>query len=273
MLASLADYVADPIGRTCGSARTFVWFPDPALRIICAWGTLDVPDAQLVMDATANELDDRLARHASLIDFRTLHGVLPEVHDAFLTYAKTTAPAWGRALTASTLVHREGLGALVSAAIAGYHEQFDLAYPVTWHTSVADAIARLGRTDLDPIAVERGIAERRAQAELEASFIQAVRAWLDQNLPTANADACAKALGTTARTLQRRMEAAGTAFRRETMQRRMDRAKALLAETDAKVFSIAADVGYAKLQSFTEAFRAATGVNPSAWREARRKQS
>ena len=53
-------------------------------------------------------------------------------------------------------------------------------------------------------------------------------------------------------------------------QWRMQVAANLLSQNDAKVATIGAEVGYESEAAFSRAFKKATGLAPSAWREARR---
>jgi AraC-like DNA-binding protein len=51
---------------------------------------------------------------------------------------------------------------------------------------------------------------------------------------------------------------------------RMQVAASRLVETDAKVATIGAQVGYDSEAAFSRAFKRATGLAPGAWRETRR---
>lgn len=54
---------------------------------------------------------------------------------------------------------------------------------------------------------------------------------------------------------------------RYRQQRRIDRAQALLAETDLRITHIAAELGFSSPQHFATAFRRATGASPRAYRK------
>lgn len=75
-------------------------------------------------------------------------------------------------------------------------------------------------------------------------------------------------LGTTRRSLQRRLAAHGTTFNCLIEQTLLRRAKALLAEDGTSITHIALQLGYADPAHFTRAFRRWTGVTPSAYRRA-----
>lgn len=73
-------------------------------------------------------------------------------------------------------------------------------------------------------------------------------------------------LGTTRRSLQRRLAAQGTTFARLAEATLLRRAKVLLGERTATITDIALTLGYADPAHFTRAFRRWTGVAPSAYR-------
>jgi AraC-like DNA-binding protein len=53
-------------------------------------------------------------------------------------------------------------------------------------------------------------------------------------------------------------------------QRRLDRARGLLLQTDLPITTIAAQLGFARPQHFTAAFTVAEGVPPTRWRQQQR---
>lgn len=58
----------------------------------------------------------------------------------------------------------------------------------------------------------------------------------------------------------------GSPPHRYLLERRIERAKYMLATTDASVLEIALDVGFAGAASFSKAFKRVTGTTPSAYR-------
>lgn len=76
-------------------------------------------------------------------------------------------------------------------------------------------------------------------------------------------------LGTTRRTLQRRLAAHGTTFHRLVEDTLARRAKVLLREGGMSITDIALLLGYADAAHFTRAFRRWTGLTPSAYRQGR----
>jgi AraC-like DNA-binding protein len=80
-------------------------------------------------------------------------------------------------------------------------------------------------------------------------------------------DWVASKLGTTRRSLQRRLSAHGTTFNRLVEKVLIGQAKALLRQGGAPVTDIALQLGYADPAHFTRAFRRSTGLTPSMYRQ------
>ncbi len=81
-------------------------------------------------------------------------------------------------------------------------------------------------------------------------------------------DSTARAMDTSIRTLQRKLNCEGIDFRSLTNAARAERARELLRFTDVSVTNIAAELGYSTPANFARAFRNATGLSPSALRAA-----
>lgn len=105
----------------------------------------------------------------------------------------------------------------------------------------------------------------RGSSDVVQRVLQALRALG----PLANVQAIAGALGTSVRTLQRRLAEQGRSVERLVETSRLATARRLLDSTDAKVVDIAFDLGYSDHAHFTRAFRRWTGQSPAAYRRAR----
>jgi AraC-like DNA-binding protein len=79
----------------------------------------------------------------------------------------------------------------------------------------------------------------------------------------------AERLGTSPRTLQRRLSERGLSFWSIVEQSRFEIAGALLRETDLKVQEIAVRIGYCKPNAFSRAFFRWAGCSPTEYRKAR----
>lgn len=102
--------------------------------------------------------------------------------------------------------------------------------------------------------------------ELAPSVRTAIAADLPGREPTIAA--VARRLGTSARTLQRRLAVAGTSFARLVDEVRRARAEAFLHAGDVSVAEVSWLVGFSEQSAFTRAFRRWTGTSPSEFRAA-----
>lgn len=95
-----------------------------------------------------------------------------------------------------------------------------------------------------------------------------VRAALFEALPTGlvTLEQVARRLGTSARTLQRQMEAEGTSFQRVLSETRATLARHYLESTALPTTEIALLLGYNEANSFSRAFKSWTGTTPGAVR-------
>ncbi|MCY1013835.1 helix-turn-helix transcriptional regulator [Nannocystis pusilla] len=73
-------------------------------------------------------------------------------------------------------------------------------------------------------------------------------------------------MGTSERTMQRRLRQAGTSFRDVVDDVRREAALAQLGRRDATVTDIAFMLGFSDLSAFSRAFRRWTGASPSEYR-------
>lgn len=83
-------------------------------------------------------------------------------------------------------------------------------------------------------------------------------------------DETAAALGTTRRTLQRRLAAHGVTHEMLVDRARLASAASLLTDTDARILDVALDVGYSDHAHFTRAFRRWSGLSPRDYRRVHR---
>jgi AraC-like DNA-binding protein len=79
----------------------------------------------------------------------------------------------------------------------------------------------------------------------------------------------AEKVGTSVRTLQRRLDALGVTYRVLVGELRVKEASRLLRQTDLNVSVISATLGYADATAFSRAFRRQVGQTPREFRQAR----
>jgi AraC-like DNA-binding protein len=103
-----------------------------------------------------------------------------------------------------------------------------------------------------------------------APLVDRVRTAVEHELETASPSVAsvANTLGTSARTLQRRLGAHGLSFRDVLEAVREQRARAYLAGHDLSISEIAERLGYAEVSAFLRAFKRWTGTTPGRVRAA-----
>jgi len=167
-------------------------------------------------------------------------------------------PAWRperAVVTGATLAGRAEIEACLGCTVS-FGPRAGLAFPAR-HLDAANP-SRLDPTELSP-AQTKPIGE-----DLPACVCHLIELGLDEARPSI--DAVARRLGLSRRTLQRRLEQAGTGFadlRRDVTRRR---AETLLSTSTQSIGRIAIDLGYSDPAHFTRAFLEWTGATPSQWR-------
>jgi AraC-like DNA-binding protein len=124
----------------------------------------------------------------------------------------------------------------------------------------------------DPIA--RRYFEAYAQRLLEAleaappPLVATIRVAIAVELATSGGELArvAKRVAMSTRTLQRRLEEAGTSYQDIVDGVRAGMARALLREKSRSIVDVAFELGYADLKSFYRAFRRWTDTTPADWR-------
>ena len=115
------------------------------------------------------------------------------------------------------------------------------------------------------------LVEARITAPVEPEVVARLRSELRSSLARGNADknTVARTLGTSARTLARRLHEAGTTYQIVLEETRRDLALDLLRDPALAVYEVAFLLGYSEPSTFHRAFRRWTGESPDAWRRAR----
>lgn len=113
------------------------------------------------------------------------------------------------------------------------------------------------------------------RAASRSGIIEQIEAYVQRVLPSrdCSVDDCAKKLGTSARTLQKRLTRMGVKFTDIVQNQRMELAKHALLWTESTLDEIAFQLGYSEQTSFGRAFKRSTGVTPQAFRAAENRKN
>jgi AraC-like DNA-binding protein len=261
----------DPVGRWV-SGDGFVHFcASPHLWGLVLWGRPSMATALAAGRTLPIELRPDIAPHGSLVDARRLAGADSAAFEALAWYLSHHAEQLATQVLALAVVRPRGLqGALV----AGTPEVLRYPYPVEVFREVGPALGWLeahtgpGRALLHEAAIDA----LHAVATRSSPLVTALEALIAEDLtrPPGTVEA-ARRLGTSERTLQRKLSEAGTSYHGEIRRARIRAAQQLMLEGDSALTAIAFDVGCSSLQRFSALFRRTTGESPSAWRERRRR--
>jgi AraC-like DNA-binding protein len=150
----------------------------------------------------------------------------------------------------------------VGCKIRGQSEAFAVAFPV----QLLDyPIATSNRTLF--ALLESYLAQ--LSATLRSSFVEQVGTYVRGALGSSDCsvDDCAQTLGTSSRTLQKRLTRANAKFSDIVQDERTKLAKHALRWSDRTLDEIASQLGYAEQTSFGRAFKRYTGLTPQAFRQ------
>jgi AraC-like DNA-binding protein len=168
-----------------------------------------------------------------------------------------------RNLTRVAAVHGAGLA---GAMFAGYPQVLPLPCVSRRFKATEDALAWL---DCDA-TLAGALCALADSLGTEEEHLVHLRALLCER-PGLSAAEAARSLGIAPRSLQRRLQAGGTSFRRELDRARLAAAMERLVAGDSDLTAVAHAVGFSSQQSFSDWFRRCAGQAPGAWRQRYRR--
>lgn len=261
---SIEEYRVHPVGTYLRGPTFVIWWLNSRLNGISFWGRPEAHHITIVTAALEEEFRPGVERHASIIDARYMDGVDPGAFNKLAGYVFSRREPLSRIHTAQAILRPSGL---VGAVVAGFHAVLDTIYPVKVFATVGPALDWLGvREDA---AVLDELDDIRTRELGTSPVVVALREHLRQRPGAATVDGAARALGLSARELQRQLRAVNTRFRTEQHAAQIRLAKTLLLETNHDLKRIAIEVGCSSGQHFSALFRDSVGVPPSGWRAQR----
>jgi AraC-like DNA-binding protein len=264
----LGAYLRNPIGRYFVGENFLHWYASAELCGFLLWGRPGEVQARRLTQVLDVELPPA-APHVSLVDARWLESAEVNAFTALVQYMLSRGPGFAQTVRRQALLRPEGL---TGAIVAGFYGLVTPAYPAQAFTQPLEALAWLGRPAEESHALVRELEEVAAQALGQPPLLQELHRVLRSRLAGAQLAEVARELGMSERTLQRRLREVGTSFQQELNTVQVRTAQALLLQGDAKLTSVAVEVGCSSLQHFSGLFRKVTGESPSAWRARHRKQ-
>lgn len=243
------------------AAPGFVYaWPTATLCYTGLFGEPSREDFERLAELFARELAPPAQPHASIIDATRIERADAHAFEVLSAYVARTRDDMARWVMRLAIVRP---GGFVGALAAGFYEAIDPPYPV----QVFD----------DPAAAFEWVGARALAAPLGAlvdeqagdPHLLELRRVLVARLPETDVEGCAAALGTSVRTLQRRLREADTTYGRELTRAQVEVACRWLGETDEPISRIAYEVGFSSPQRLSAAFRKTTGQTPTAFRRDR----
>ncbi len=251
---SLPEFLAHRVGSRLRATHFSYGFPREGLALAVAVGRFDFDDLHAMIPLLEAAL--RFPPHDALWDMSRVDQIVPS---AFAQLERFLRAYFRSAITARRVAVVAPTQGLLRAVGAGLFAFLEAPYAVSTFEDARAALAWLGAVEADA-----RLLEQETDSLVAHGFGSVVAAWLDAHLD-ATIDACARGVGVSVRTLQRRLTASGTSFVAESSAARIRAAEHRLA-TDASLTSIAYEVGFSSPQRFASVFRRIKGESPSAAR-------
>jgi AraC-like DNA-binding protein len=263
----LDDYLRDPIGRYLTGENFLHWYAAPELCGFTLWGRPGEAQIQRLTQVLDVELAPALP-HVSLVDARRVEAPDANGLAVLVTYMAPRIGGFSQTVRRQALLRPEGV---MGAVVGGFYSLVTSGYPTRAFAEPLEALAWLGQPEGTAQALMNELNDLVIQQMGQSPLLGELHRVLRNRLVEANLAEVARGLGMSERTLQRRLREAGTSFQSELNSVQVRTAQTLLLESDAKLTSVAAEVGCASLQHFSGLFRKLTGESPSAWRARHRK--
>jgi AraC-like DNA-binding protein len=263
----LDDYLRDPIGRYLAGENFLHWYASAELCGFILWGRPGEVQIQRLTQVLDVELPPALP-HVSLVDARRVEAPDANGLAVLVKYMAPRIGGFSQTVKRQALLRPEGI---TGAVVGGFYSLISSSYPTRAFAEPLEALAWLGQPEGTAQALMNGLNDLVMQQMGQSPVLSELHRVLRHRLVDANLAEVARELGMSERTLQRRLREAGTSFQAELNTVQVRTAQTLLLESDAKLTSVAVEVGCASLQHFSGLFRKLTGESPSAWRARHRK--
>lgn len=257
-----ADF--DGVGRRHFAGKCFCFWQDGVRALgTLMWGRPLEADIAEMIPFFEIGAHPRFRGHASFVDGRGLESVDVLAFSKLLAYVTARRGVWGPNIGRQAVLHP---GGFVGVVVSGALHVARPPYPFESFSAdaAADAFAWCGVADLFD-----EVEELRRAVTSRPAIIRSVRQLL-RTRGQISAAALAKELGLSSRTLQRRLEEAGSSLRTERARHVSLQVEELLAGTQLDLDAIAAKVGLASASHLVRHFRGTHGMTPGQWRELRK---
>ncbi len=260
---SLPEFVADPVGRWLPTGSSVVWCASPSLGGATSFGSPDgtvtrdamKPFAALWSPAMADRVD-------VILDTSLVERVEPSAVEAVIAFVVEHRARLSGRVRQQIGVVRRGID---GATLAGILPMVGDARPVRIVDDPRDAyrlvLGDAGEALCDEI---RALVDAVSQVP---PVLRALREVIRSRSHAIDLAAGARAVGVSARSLQRTLGEHGTSFREELRDVRFAEACQALATSDEKIAAIARRLGLSE-NALTQLFRERVGQTPGEYRRA-----
>jgi AraC-like DNA-binding protein len=224
---------------------------------VVLFGSPSSDDAEQMIRSFTVQIAPHTASHQSFVDAQRLRHIDESAFSLLQRFAREHLAETARKVTRLALVRPAGVP---GAVVAGFYQTLDAPFPIGSFADASEALAWLGE------AVPAGLDQAIAAAEGAPPLVGALRALLLAEVKDVHVDDVCRKLSVSRRTLERRLQQAGTSFARELDSVRIELAQRRLRESDDPMLRLAHELGFGSPQHFSRKFRLATGASPTAWR-------
>jgi len=262
--STVEAFLAEPIGRYFAGRAFVAWMHDARLVGASHFGAFDEGDEPALRRLYGLALHPALVPPYDVIhDLGAVDVLDRRAFDAHAAFLAEHMPKLAGRVRRLAVVRPTGLP---GAAFTGLFHDF--ARPAFEAELFADRVAALAWLGV-PEVVRAEIGDAVASFERVAPLLGRLREHLARDPRGATLARAAKALGHSARSLQRHLASEGTAFRDELMCARVLAAKARLVDSDDKIEVIARELGFRSVAAFTAMFGRIAGEPPQEFRRRR----
>lgn len=256
------EYFDDPFGQYfLGNSFLAAAFR-PDIFCLVAWGKIGHSDFLELADLlSCPELKNHSARK-QLVCHEGLEGVSTSAVMGFFNFMKKH-PEYFAGMSREALSRGPGLVGMISE---GFYRTTPLPFPARAFSSRLQALEWLSpQLASGPILQELNTLCEKL-ATVADPLLGHMRSTIIELGYDCDLSDVARSLGVSRRTLQRRMQKAGTGYEQEMTLLRIRSAKEQLFETEASIKSIAAALAYSSPGAFIAAFKRSEGITPTQWR-------
>lgn len=250
----------DGRGRACFAGRCFAFWGEGTRAFgTVMWGRPLEADIEAMIPFFEVGVAARFRGHVSFVDARGVEAVDLLAFKRLLSYLMARRHAWGPNIARQAILHPGGIsGTLVSGAL-------HVARPPHPFGTFGPDESRAAFDYCGVPHLHDEVEALRRKVSGAPEILRGVQALLEKNARTTTAQ-LARALGLSQRTLQRRLQAAGSSLRAERQRRLTVAIEELLSGTSLDLEAIAARVGLHSAAHLVRHFKAAHGITPGAWR-------